>query len=409
MTNDLPDPALDLIIVGGGLAGGLIALALHRRSPEARVLVIEAGETLGGNHRWSWFASDVDDAGADLLSCFAVKSWDEGYEVAFPAYAKTLSTAYRSLSSDDFHSGLVAQLPREALRLGTRVETLDSRGVTLDDGERIDAGRVIDCRTFAPSAKLAGGWQVFLGQHIRCHRPHGLTRPTIMDATVDQVAPYGNGGAYRFVYVLPLSDDEVFVEDTYYADEPRMEAERLRGRSQDYARRHGWEGEIVGEETGILPVITGGDFSGALDELRVPGVAMAGSRGGFSHPLTSYTLPFAVDNALAIADLLWARPTLNAQELAAFCDERARAHWRRTGFYRLLGRMLFEAADPERRVEVFQHFYELSDPLVERFYAANSSWPDRLRILSGRPPVAIPRALKAIASRGTPFTMEKTA
>ena len=48
----------DVAIVGGGLAGGLIALALHRAHPEIRFQLIEAGKALGGHHRWSWFGSE---------------------------------------------------------------------------------------------------------------------------------------------------------------------------------------------------------------------------------------------------------------------------------------------------------------------------------------------------------------
>jgi lycopene beta-cyclase len=401
--------AHDLVIVGGGLAGGLLALALQRHAPDCRYILIEHGETFGGNHRWSWFASDLPAAGQGLLSAFAQKFWDEGYDISFPDYARTLPTAYCSLSSEDFHKGLMTHLPSERLRLGTRVAALDAGGVTLGDGTRINAARVVDCRHFRASARLAGGWQVFLGQHFKCDKPHGLTRPIIMDAKVDQVAPYGNGGAYRFVYVLPLSDDEVFIEDTYYADSPRLDADVLRGRVSSYARAQGWQGEVIGQETGVLPVISGGDFAAAQAEIAIPGVAIAGARGGFSHPLTSYTLPFAVDNAIAIARLVARQPDVSGKALAAFCEARARKHWRRMGYYRLLSRMLFEAAEPEERVVVFQHFYALSGGLVERFYAGQSTWPDRLRILTGKPPVAIGRAMRALVSRGIPLKVEKTA
>ena len=61
---------IDMAIVGGGLAGGLAALAVHRAHPELRLALFEAGETLGGNHRWSWFASDLDTLGEDLLEQF---------------------------------------------------------------------------------------------------------------------------------------------------------------------------------------------------------------------------------------------------------------------------------------------------------------------------------------------------
>jgi lycopene beta-cyclase len=399
----------DVVIVGGGLAGGLIALALHRHAPGCRFLVIEAGRTLGGHHRWSWFETDIAPAARPLMAGFHLNGWDEGYDIAFPALARTLPTAYRSLASAEFHRALSAELPPERVMLETKAASLDAGGVTLADGTRIAARRVIDCRPFRSSKHLGGGWQVFLGQHFKCERAHGLTRPTIMDASVDQVAPYGNGEAYRFVYVLPLSEDEVFIEDTYYADQPKMDADVLKGRVAEYALRNGWKGEVIDQEAGILPVISGGNFNAALSEIAIPGVALAGARGGFSHPLTSYTLPFAAENALAIAQLLASRPACTGDELAAFCRTRAKRHWRATSYYRMLSRMLFEAADPGKRVVVFEHFYALRGALVERFYAGRSTWPDRLRILSGKPPVTIPRAIRALFSSGKPFNMETTA
>lgn len=404
----------DVIIVGGGLAGGLIALALHRHAPECRFLLVEAGRSLGGHHRWSWFATDIRPKARELMAGFALNGWDEGYDITFPSLGRTLPTSYRSLASAEFHAKLIAELPAERVLLGAKADTLDAGGVTLADGTRLAASRVIDCRPFRTSLHLAGGWQVFLGQHFRCETPHGLTRPVIMDASVDQIAPHGNGAAYRFVYVLPLSPTEVFVEDTYYADQPKMDAEVLKGRVAEYASRNGWKGEVIDQEAGILPVISGGDFKAAQAEIAIPGVALAGARGGFSHPLTSYTLPFAVDNALAIARLIKSRPALTGNELAAFCGRRAKRHWRATGYYRMLSRMLFEAAEPDKRVVVFEHFYALRGALVERFYAGRSTWPDRLRILTGKPPVSIPRAIRALFSPGKPLdtkplNMETTA
>lgn len=411
MVDSTPHPAQhsaihDVVIVGGGLAGGLIALALHRHAPGCRFVVIEAGRSFGGHHRWSWFETDIRPKARGLMAGFALNGWDEGYDITFPGLGRTLPTSYRSLASAEFHRALIAELPAERVMLETRAASLDATGVTLSDGTRLAAKRVVDCRPFKPSKALAGGWQVFLGQQFRCETPHGLTRPVIMDANVDQLAPHGNGAAYRFVYVLPLSPTDVFIEDTYYADQPKMDADVLRGRVAEYAHRHGWKGEVVDQEAGVLPVISGGDFKAAQAEVAIPGVALAGARGGFSHPLTSYTLPFAVDNALAVAHLIAKRPDLSGEELAAFCARRARRHWRATGYYRMLSRMLFEAAEPGKRVVVFEHFYALRGALVERFYAGRSTWPDRLRILTGKPPVAIPRAIRALFSSGKPLDIK---
>ncbi len=387
----------DIAIAGGGLAGGLIALALARRRPELEVVLIEAGERLGGNHRWSWFATDLDAAGNALLAPIARLEWNEGYEVAFPGHARTLSTGYRSIHSPDFAAALEAELPDGAIMTGGQVARLEGGAglgrVVLANGDAIEAGTVIDCRGVGGSRHLAGGWQVFMGRHLRLAAPHGVTRPVIMDATVAQE------GGYRFVYVLPFGPNDIFIEDTYYQDAPRLERALLADRIDAYARSHGWHGEVVDEETGVLPVITDGDFAAFQAEHHAPGVAVAGARGGFVHPLTSYTLPFAVDTALFVAD----HADLPGPALAEQLAERARRHWQATRLYRMLGAMLFGAALPEERFRVFERHYKLGQPLIERFYAARSTRADAMRVLVGKPPVRIHRALAALAGSSPPL------
>ena len=216
----------DIAVVGGGLAGGLIALALVRARPELAVRVLEAGAAPGGNHRWSWFESDLSRSGRALLDGFCPTRWDHGYEVFFPKFARTLRTPYRSLSSSEFAAGLEQALPAGTIRTGAAAAVLDRDGVTLASGERLAARAVIDCRGFEPTPHLAGGWQVFMGRHVRAAAPHGVERPIIMDAEVDQL------GGFRFVYVLPLSADEIFVEDTYYQDRPELDRLALGRRSR---------------------------------------------------------------------------------------------------------------------------------------------------------------------------------
>ena len=156
----------DVAIVGGGLAGGLIALALHRAQPDLRFQLIEAGETLGGHHRWSWFESDLGHEGRALLSPFTYVAWDQGYEVAFPHYRRPMRAGYRSLASADFDAALREILPERTLSLGQRVCELDANGVTLQSGECINARTVIDCRGVLPSQHLLGGWQIFAGHSL---------------------------------------------------------------------------------------------------------------------------------------------------------------------------------------------------------------------------------------------------
>lgn len=385
---------VDIAIAGGGLAGGLTALAIHRAHPALDIALIEAEDTLGGNHRWSWFDSDLGHEGDALLGQFKAKHWHGGNEVRFPDLHRRLAADYRSLDSRDFDAGLRRLLPQSALLTSVRVNQLDAPEIRTATGETIRAASIIDCRDAVPSPHLSGGWQVFLGQHWRMNSPHGLKRPVIMDATVEQL------GGYRFVYLLPLDEHELFLEDTYYQDRPELDAPVLRTRIAEYVEAHGWSGEVKHEETGLLPVITGGDFAAYRAEIERPGVSLAGARGGFTHPLTSYTVPIAVRNALAIAE---AAGRMSGAELARFVAERARVHWRDTAYYRLLGKMLFQAAEPQERYRIFERFYGLSEPLIERFYAARSTKADKLRILAGRPPVSVTRALAALLGKGPPL------
>ena len=383
----------DMAIVGGGLAGGLIALALAEARPELSLRLIEAGPAPAGNHRWSWFASDLSPAGEALMSRFRTARWDEGYEVRFPGHARHLPTPYRSLASADFAEGLSRSLPAGTILTRSPAAAFDAAGVTLASGERIAARAIVDCRGFAPTPHLSGGWQVFLGRHLRTEAPHGVEWPVIMDATVEQA------GGYRFVYVLPLGERELFLEDTYYQDRPVLDRGALSRCLDGYAEHHGWRGETLASEAGVLPVVSGGDFADWQAGQRIEGVARAGAGAGFLHPLTSYTLPFAVETALAVARA----PDLSGPSLAALLEQRAQAHWHATRFYRRLASMLFGAGPPRSRWRVFDRFYRLPAPLIERFYAARSTRADRLRILCGRPPVSPLRAVRALAGTLPPL------
>ncbi len=380
--------AADIAVLGGGLAGGLIALALAKLRPELRVLLIERGERLGGNHVWSFFASDLPPGGADLVAPLIAARWDR-YEVRFPAFRRELATPYHSVTSARFDAALREALPDGAILCRADVTKADAGGVALADGRAIKAGGVIDARGLAGLPHMSGGWQKFLGQMVRTAAPHGLAHPVVMDATVPQA------DGYRFVYCLPFSAHEVFIEDTYYSDTPELDAAALRGRIADYARAAGWTvAGISGEETGVLPVVAQGDYHAfrAAGEQRI---ALAGVRAGLFHPLTSYSFPTALSFALDLAR----RGDLSGSGLRAFSRAWAEGHWRRGGFYRLLSAMLFGAAPADARYRVLQRFYGLDAGLIERFYAGESTMTDKLRILCGKPPVPLRAAVASIAGR----------
>lgn len=375
----------DLILVGGGLANGLLAWQLRQRSPALRVLIVEQGETLGGNHTWSFHSGDLDERQQRWLRPLVAHRWP-GQEVRFPNLQRRLDSGYASIASEGFHAVLMAELA-DAVRLATPVAEVRPQEVLLANGQRLRAAAVIDGRGARPSRHLALGYQKFLGQEVRLAAPHGWRVPVIMDATVDQ------HDGYRFVYVLPLTADRLLIEDTYYADAGELPVEQLRENLEHYARAQGWQvAEVLREEQGVLPIVLSGDIQAFWDE--ADNVPRSGLAAALFHPTTGYSLP----DAVRLVDHLLATDRWDAGSLYATLRGYSCRLWQQRGFFRLLNRMLFMAGPAERRWQVMQRFYGLPGPLIERFYAARLTLLDRARIVSGKPPVPLGEALRALAA-----------
>jgi len=377
----------DLILVGGGLASSLIAWRLAIDRPELKVAVVERDGRLGGKHTWSFFDGDISTEDRAWLAPATPHRWEGGYEIYFPGLSRTLETPYNSMTSERLHEA-VAPLLGDRLIRGEAVDVAPD-AVTLADQTVLRANGIIDARGPAPTPHLDLGWQLFLGRTVRLTEPHGLTRPTIMDATVAQ------GDAYRFVYLLPFDERTVLVEDTYYVDGPRLDRDIIRGRIDDYIRSRGWTVEaVVEEEEGVLPIALDGDIDAFWAE-GAP-VARAGLSAALFHPTTGYSLL----DAVATARLVAGATDLSSAGLRALMEGHSKAVWADRAFYRLLDRMLFRAAKPSKRWSVMRRFYGLSEPLVRRFYAGRSTTLDKARILTGKPPVPIHRALRQLRETG---------
>ena len=379
----------DIAILGGGLAGGLIALAVHQARPELRVRLIDADTVLGGNHVWSFFEGDLDPAGMALIEPLITHRWDD-YEVRFPAHSRTLPMAYHSIRSSQFDAVLRETLPDDAVRTGARIADATHDLVTLEDGSLISANSVIDCRGAGDLDTLDSGWQKFVGLELELAEPHGLERPIIMDATVEQI------DGYRFVYSLPFGATRIFVEDTYYSDGPELDVETIEGRVLAYAEAQGWKvADTVHTETGVLPVVCNGSFG---EYWRSTGVLpKAGVRAGLFHPVTGYSLPDAVKSALFIAE----HADLASADMHGRLFARAAERWRNASFYRMLDAMMFYGADTSDRYKILERFYRLKPALISRFYAGRSRNMDKLRIVSGKPPIPIHRGIAAIVKNMT--------
>lgn len=407
----------DIIIVGGGLAGGLTALRLSQTHPEKKVLLLERGQTLGGNHTWSFYESDLIDhqtsdgskAKVDLwMQPLIFKTW-ESHEVRFPKMNRIIENRYHSIRSERFHQSLVELLGR-GVRLECDVRRISDTEVETATGEILRAPLVINAsgiraeqqtpRTFAGAPC---GWMKFIGFDLKLKQPHGLKHPILTDATVPQM------DGYRYFYCLPWDDTRILIEETFFSSSPELNRERISRSITAYAERAGWEIEsIERKEDGQLPLPL---YSLSFDQQPSKGTVefdgedfvdqspvSISSGVGWFHSSTGHSFP----DVVRIAEFIAGLPQLRTGPVRAELREFRKSWIEQQRFYRLLNRLIFRAVEPSLRYQIVERFYGLREDLIERFFAGTTTRADRPRILGAKPVVRPGRATKNWSEESAP-------
>jgi lycopene beta-cyclase len=378
----------DVILVGGGLANCLIASRLQALRPELRLLIIERGPALGGNHTWSFHGSDVSPAQLEWLEPFIEASW-QGHEILFPDRERSLPGSYHTIFSERLDQQVAAALG-DAVLTGVEVARVEAERVELADGRLLSAPTVIDGRGDPGSRALDVRFQKFFGMVVELAEPCGLERPILMDARLPQE------DGFRFMYSLPFTPTRVLIEDTRYSDTAALDIEPMRSAIHAYAEQRGWRiVEVLREEQGALPVVLAGDLKAFWRD--APGVPRSGIRAGLFHYTTGYSLPEAV----RLADDLAGERELSSAALYKLIRKRSFRLWRRGLYFRLLNRMLYLGSPRDVRYVMLEYFYRLPSNTIDRFYAGALTRTDKLRIVTGKPPIEVPRAIRSLLNMPT--------
>ncbi len=284
----------DVVIVGGGLAGLSLAMRLAQTG-RRRVRVVERRTQYTEDRTFSAFHTGEDHLFTDCVA----HRWDRwrvqdgARALERHAPARAYETIFGSAVYEKAQTVLAAS-PTTTLELGVGVKALVPRGegtdVLLDDGRTLLARDVIDARP-APleeTPETPRFWQHFEGWFVETERP--AFDPRV--AMLMDFRPYRDG--IHFVYVLPFSEREALVEDTYFDQR----------RSGDY--RPTLEGDLANvgpyritrTESGCLPMSTG-------RAAAAPGhVARVGLGGAAAKPSTGYAFMFTQRQASAMARVL---------------------------------------------------------------------------------------------------------
>ncbi len=277
--------ARDVVIAGGGLAGVMLFAALKHRHPRMRIALLEKNSVLGGNHTWCLHDSDIPQGARPWFLPLLSRSW-ETHEVSFPEHRRTLSSAYHAIRSEDLHQKVLAHHGKDVFletEVATSTRDHDSGLWKIKTTHRTFETMVaLSCRGWAaaPSTAAESGWQKFVGLDLELEEPHGLTGVTLMDAQVPQI------DGFRFFYLLPWSERELLVEDTYYSNHAGLKSDRIRREILAYVEKRGWKVKSVRrEEEGALPLHL------ELPNANEGELPTLGAESSSFNAVTGYTLP----------------------------------------------------------------------------------------------------------------------
>ena len=377
-----------ILIVGGGLSGCVLAYRLSLIQDPPPFLLLESKPELCGNHTWSFHQSDLSEGNFKWIHPLISKTWNQ-QTVRFPDYQRNFRQPYHSIVSQDL-AKKIQQALGDRVRFNVKVKSLSQRSVTLANGETLNAKTIIDARGISPELLTRCGYQKFVGIDVELDQPHTLENPIIMDATCEQ------RDGYRFFYVLPWSPTHLLIEDTRYSDTSDIDQSEYESEIVQFCTSRGWKiKSILRTESAALPV----PFVSEDRPTSLSGPIAIGLRGNFFHLTTGYSLADSVKTAELIAREISGQLDWNSETIRTTLQEQHSKIQKQGQYFGLLNRMLFRAAQPHERWKIFSRFYKLPEELIFRFYSGNLTKRDQFRILMGKPPVPLLRAIQQINPR----------
>ena len=289
----------DIGVLGSGPAALAIASALGRRG--ASVALIAPSPRQRWRPNYCLWADEVPASLEALIEC----SWDE-VTVATPKEERHLPRRYAKLHTDSLQQAWWSDLQTAAARVvperAARLEHHEAGTSIHIEGGATERVRVLVDASGAASPFVARvharppAHQIAYG--VALHAPdHGFDRgrATLMDfrpasASADEPP--------SFLYVLPLSRDRVFLEETSLANRPGVSMALLRTRLATRLATLGLaQAPQLGEERCSIPMGLG------LPTHGQPLVPFGGAA-SMVHPATGYSIGHVLRKAEPVADAI---------------------------------------------------------------------------------------------------------
>ncbi len=370
----------DVVVAGAGAAGLSLAARLARRT-SLRVMVIDPRPGPSHDRTFCFFRGAAHPFEAAIARRYAEVEVRDASRIvrttlAARPYEELPGLAFAELALRD-----IARSDRVQVRWGTSLTTfleqrdrvaIDSSAGTLSAHLLVDArgGRTLAHATDDPDEVR---WlQHFVGHEVRTERP--IFTPSIA-TLMDFDVPQDDGP--HFVYVLPTSEHEALVEDTYFSA-TRLPRERYEANIAAWlARRGAGQHEVLRREWGAIPMTTAPQSRAASGR-----VVVIGQRGGAAKASSGYAFQFIQRQCDALTCWLREHGAAVAVSLEAPRSRTA------TFFDRVMLSYLHQ--HPSRAPDVFVPlFASVPGDALARFLSEEGTAIDHLRVMGAVPKAGV--------------------
>ena len=304
---------IDITIIGGGPSGLILASACVESGFSVRVLDLDSRKAWTNNYCFWLHEMSKMELSKNLSKIFHESiehTWDNSTVSTGESQFYTLPTPYAKFNTKRLQETLLGFLDQNAVSIENDVvlSLVHESDRTRIVGERhvYESRIVVDAsgsgsQLLPRNQKPEPAYQIAYGQTL--HFPDGYdhiwsqNQATFMDFRVPLGWKHFRYSTPSFVYVLPLSPTEVFVEETILATRNTVEytelQERLRLRKISWMCR---DVDVIDEEYCRI------EMGGSLPKR---GRTLAfGASAGFTHPVTGYQMMRSIYTAPKLANAL---------------------------------------------------------------------------------------------------------
>jgi len=303
------DDLLDVMVCGAGPGGLLLASALSQRG--CKVGVVDPAFDKPWPNNYGIWMDEAEYFGYGECCDYVWKEAGVVFDEDTPELV--LDRPYGRVDRKKLKSRLVEECEQNGVSFqvakATKIEHFETEPsvVTLSDSSLKKALLVVDCTGFAKQfvqhdCEFDPGFQVTYGARFRVKDlgPYTLGRMVLMDYSERHLEsnPELVKSNYRFpsfVYVMPLADDEIFMEETILVSRPGGSSRDLQARLKLRMQALGIEPlEILEDERAAIPM-------GGMDPIVPQRTLGFGATCSLVHPASGYMVARAMEVAPRVA------------------------------------------------------------------------------------------------------------